>query len=180
MKFPLLAVVQRLILCLVFTASLEPVAMAFQIESKAFEPNGNIPAQHTCDGEDLSPALLWRDPPAHTKSFVLISDDPDAPIGTWVHWVLYDIPGSVRELEEGIQKSETLSNGAKQGVTDFGRPGYGGPCPPPGKPHRYFFKLYALDVFLDLVPRKTKADLLQAMNGHILAQTQVIGRYKRK
>lgn len=163
--------------------------MAFQVESPAFsakggpasggKPSESIPMKYTCDGEDVSPSLLWTDPPKGTKSFALIFDDPDASVGTWVHWVVYDLPPDSRELQEGIPKTERLANGAKQGMTDFRRVGYGGPCPPPGKPHRYFFKLYALDTPLDLPPQATKADLLMAMNGHVLAQAELGGLYQR-
>lgn len=171
---------RRLILILILVAHFERIAMAFEIATEAFQPEGNIPTRHTCDGEDLSPVFRWQEAPPATKSFALICDDPDAPMGTWVHWVMYDIPASVYQLEEGISDSETLSNGAKQGITDFGRPGYGGPCPPPGKPHRYYFKLYALDTQLNLPPRQTKTSLLQAMEGHVLAKAEIMGRYQRK
>lgn len=154
-------------------------AMAFKIESAAFQEKSSIPRKYTCDGEDLSPPLAWSEAPAGTQSFVLISDDPDAPVGTWVHWVVYGLPAESRELEEGIPKVETLANGTQQGITDFGRPGYGGPCPPAGKPHRYFFKLFALDTALLLPPKMTKTDLLMAVNGHILAQTELVGIYER-
>jgi Raf kinase inhibitor-like YbhB/YbcL family protein len=154
-------------------------AMAFRIESSAFQAKSTIPQKYTCDGEDLSPPLAWNDPPAGTKSFALISDDPDAPMGTWVHWVIWNIPSGVRALEEGVPKSETLANSAQQGVTDFRRVGYGGPCPPPGGAHRYFFKLYALDTLLQLSSKAKKADLLAAMNGHILAQAEWMGLYQR-
>ena len=153
--------------------------MAFRIESPAFEAQGEIPQKYTCDGTDVSPPLLWKSAPEGTKSFALISDDPDAPIGTWVHWVIYDIPPEAQELQEAVPKTERLANGAKQGLTDAQRVGYGGPCPPPGKPHRYFFKLYALDTLLYLPPKATKADLLMAMNGHVLAQAEVVGHYQR-
>lgn len=155
------------------------VAMAFEIKSSAFKENGVIPKKYTCDGEDLSPPLSWTAPPAGTKSFALISDDPDAPAGTWVHWVLYDLPEKILELPEGVPAVETLQNGGKQGLTDFRRVGYGGPCPPPGSYHRYFFKLYALDTTLNLPSKATKAKLLEAMKGHSLAEAQLMGRYKR-
>lgn len=154
-------------------------AMAFQVESPAFQPDGKIPAKYTCDGESLSPPLRWADPPEGTKSFALISDDPDAPVGTWVHWVLYDIPGNVGELQEGT-KTETLPGGTKPGTTDFKKMEYGGPCPPPGPAHRYFFKLYALDSPLDLGPGATKADFLVAAHGHILAEAELVGHYERR
>lgn len=170
----------RLVLFFILTAHFGGVAMAFEIKTDAFQSNGDIPVPCTCDGQNLSPPLRWNNPPPATKSFALISDDPDAPMGTWVHWIVYDIPVAVREFEEGIPRSETLPNGAKQGITDFGRPGYGGPCPPAGKPHRYYFKLYALDTLLNLPPQKTKSELLQAIQGHILAEAQWVGRYQRR
>ena len=154
-------------------------AMAFTLTSKAFENGGNIPKKFTCDGPDLSPALSWNEPPPGTKSLALISDDPDAPVGTWVHWVAFDIPAGTRELVEGVVKAPDLPGGGKQGRNDFGRIGYGGPCPPPGKPHRYYFKLYALDTQLNLKPGSTKADVERAMKGHILAQVELMGRYGR-
>lgn len=154
--------------------------MAFEIKADTFEAEGNIPVEHTCDGKDLSPALRWQNPPPETKSFALIMDDPDAPIGTWVHWVVYDIPATVNQLEAGTPHSETFPDGTKQGLTDFQRTGYGGPCPPPGKPHRYYFKLYALDTLLNLPRKQTKGDLLGAMHGHILAEVSLMGTYERK
>ena len=150
-----------------------------QVTSDAFETNGLIPKKYTCDGQDLSPPLRWNDPPSGTQSFALISDDPDAPVGTWVHWVLYDLPAEARELEGGFPQTETLPNGTQQGMTDFRRVGYGGPCPPPGSFHRYFFKVYALDTKLNLPPKQTQEQLLKAMEGHILVQGELIGRYKR-
>jgi Raf kinase inhibitor-like YbhB/YbcL family protein len=130
-------------------------------------------------GEDLSPPLHWGVPPAATRSFVLIVDDPDAPVGTWVHWVIYDIPLDLRGLTEGIPTKDHLPNGAMQGLNDFKRIGYGGPCPPPGKPHRYYFKLYALDAILKLKPRATKAHVSAACKGHVLAEAQLMGRFSR-
>jgi len=153
--------------------------MAFQIKSAAFEANGNIPRKYTCDGPDVSPPLAWTDPPARTQSLSLIMDDPDAPVGTWVHWVLYDLPADTRTLPESVPKDRELASGAKQGVNDFRRIGYGGPCPPPGPAHRYFFKLYALDAKTNLKPGASKAELLRAMEGRILAQAELIGRYGR-
>ncbi|MFN3477424.1 MAG: YbhB/YbcL family Raf kinase inhibitor-like protein [Candidatus Methylomirabilales bacterium] len=154
-------------------------AMAFELRSPAFQPDQSIPRKYTCDGPDVSVPLRWTDPPPGTKSFALIADDPDAPMGTWVHWVLYDLPAETRELPEGLPSQERLPNGAKQGLNDFRRVGYGGPCPPPGPAHRYFFKLYALDSPTNLKPRATKQQLLDAMKGHILAEAQLIGRYQR-
>ena len=153
--------------------------MSLQISSTAFSAGETIPKKFTCDGPDVSPQLKWNEPPANTQSIALIMDDPDAPAGTWVHWVLYDLPANTRELSEGVAKQEQLPSGGRQGRNDFGRIGYGGPCPPPGKPHRYFFKLYALDAKLNLKAGATKADVERAMKGHILAQGEVIGRYGR-
>ncbi|MGQ9458922.1 MAG: YbhB/YbcL family Raf kinase inhibitor-like protein [Anaerolineae bacterium] len=154
-------------------------AMALKVESPAFSPGGDIPRPYTCDGPDLSPPLRWSEPPAGTQSLALICDDPDAPAGTWVHWVLYRIPATVRELPEGVPKRDTLADGSRQGRNDFGKVGYGGPCPPRGPKHRYFFKVYALDVVIDLPPGATKAELLKAMEGHVLAQGELMGRYGR-
>ncbi len=153
--------------------------MEFTLKSAAFSYGGEIPWKHTCDGPDASPALSWSDPPAKSQSFSLIADDPDAPGGTWVHWVIYDLPGSARELAEGLPKTPDLSNGARQGRNDFGKTGYGGPCPPRGPAHRYFFKLYALDARLNLKPGASKAEVEKAMKGHILGQTELMGKYKR-
>lgn len=152
--------------------------MIMKIESAAFTEGEMIPSKYTCDGEDVSPPLVWSIIPDGTKSFVLIADDPDAPMGTWVHWVLYDLPGDATSLPENLPSSKELKNGAKQGTSDFGNIGYGGPCPPGGT-HRYFFKLYALDSKLNLEPGLTKAQLLKAMDGHILAQGELMGKYKR-
>lgn len=150
-----------------------------QISSSAFANGGTIPKQFTCDGADVSPQLDWSDVPQGTKSIVLIVDDPDAPAGTWVHWVLYNLPGNTNRISEGIQKQERLPNGARQGRNDFRKIGYNGPCPPPGKVHRYFFKLYALDQALDLKAGAGKADVERAMKGHILTQGELIGKYGR-
>lgn len=154
-------------------------AMSLKLTSAAFQPGGTIPKKFTCDGPDVSPALAWSGAPAGTKSFALIMDDPDAPVGTWVHWVLYDLPAGMHELAENVAKQEELPDGARQGRNDFRRIGYGGPCPPPGPAHRYFFKLYALDAKLGLKPGATKADVEKAMKGHVLAQGELMGRYGR-
>lgn len=153
--------------------------MSFQISTSAFSPGEMIPKKFTCDGPDVSPKLTWNDPPASTQSFAVIMDDPDAPVGTWVHWVLYDLPADARELAEGVAKQEQLLSGARQGRNDFGKIGYGGPCPPPGNPHRYFFKLYGLDAKLGLKAGATKADVERGMKGHILSQAELVGRYGR-
>ncbi len=160
-----------------------PVAFAspeaLKIASSAFPPGGAIPKKHTCDGADVSPPLNWTNAPARTESFALIMDDPDAPMGTWVHWVVYDLPGNTHELPEDVPKREEISGGARQGRNDFPKIGYGGPCPPPGPAHRYFFKLYALDTRLNLKPGANKADVENAMKGHILSEGHLIGRYGR-
>ncbi|MGA1980746.1 MAG: YbhB/YbcL family Raf kinase inhibitor-like protein [Sedimentisphaerales bacterium] len=153
--------------------------MEIKVTSSAFAEGGLIPAKYTCDGSDISPPLQWYTVPEGTKSIALISDDPDAPRGTWVHWVIFGLPAETRKLEENIPPDKTLPNGARQGITDFGRIGYGGPCPPSGT-HRYFFKIYALDTKLDLAAGANKSQLLKAMEGHILGQGQLIGKYKRK
>jgi Raf kinase inhibitor-like YbhB/YbcL family protein len=153
--------------------------MKIELSSIAFGEGANIPKLYTGDGKDISPPLRWLEPPQGTKSFVLICEDPDAPRKTWVHWVLYNIPASQRELQEGIPAQEELPSGAKQGKNDFGKIGYGGPAPPPGKPHRYFFKLYALDTQLDLPPGATKDQVVTTMKGHVLAEGQLMGRYGR-
>ena len=151
---------------------------AMEVRSQAFKPGGMIPAKYTCDGADISPPLTWPDPPAGTKSFALIIDDPDAPVGTWVHWVIWNIPATARGLEENVPKTASLPNGARQGTNDFKRTGYGGPCPPSGT-HRYFFKLYALGSTLSLSPETTKSVLEDTMRRHILAQSELIGKYTR-
>lgn len=157
----------------------EGIAMAnIQLTSSAFEEGKFIPSKYTCDGADISPPLKWSNAPQNTKTFALICDDPDAPVGTWVHWVLYDIPSTVTELPEGVPSDKTLSSGAIHGINDFRKYGYGGPCPPSGT-HRYYFKIYALDTELKLAPGAKKSDVEKAMEGHILATGQLMGRYKR-
>jgi Raf kinase inhibitor-like YbhB/YbcL family protein len=151
-----------------------------QLTSTVFTEGAAIPARHTCDAKNVSPPLKWSGLPAGAKSLALIVDDPDAPSGTWVHWVLYDLPATGSELAEDVPKSQYVAGGARQGLNDFRHLGYGGPCPPPGKPHRYFFKLYALDAALDLKPGLTKKDLEKAMEGHILDRAQLMGTYQRK
>lgn len=153
--------------------------MAFQVSTTAFPEQGNIPKKHTCDGEDVSPALSWRDLPAGTQALALIADDPDAPVGTFTHWVLYDLSPSARELAEGLPKKPELPDGARQGQNDFRRVGYNGPCPPPGKPHRYYFKVYALGVKLGLKAGASRKDVERAMQGHVLGQAQTWGKYGR-
>jgi Raf kinase inhibitor-like YbhB/YbcL family protein len=149
------------------------------IKSRSFLEGGMIPARYTCDGENVSPPLEWSGAPAEVKSFALVSDDPDAPAGTWVHWVVYNMPADAAKLDEDIKPSSEFQSGMRQGSNDFQRIGYGGPCPPSGT-HRYFFKLYAVDRMLDLKPGATKNQVLQAMQGHILAQAQLVGKYRRR
>ena len=145
-----------------------------KIESPVFEQNKSIPSKYTCDGEDIYPPLKFSRIPEDAKSLVLIVDDPDAPGGTWVHWTIWNITPETEEVGEA-----NLPQGAVEGITDFGKSGYGGPCPPSGT-HRYFFKLYALDTTLDLDSSAEKEDIEKAMEGHILAQTQLIGLYKKQ
>ncbi len=152
--------------------------MTIDITSSAFQNEGNIPQKYTCDGANVSPPLTWSSIPDGTKSIALIADDPDAPVGTWVHWVLFNIPPDARGLPENVPAVQTLDSGAVQGTNDFKKLGYGGPCPPAGS-HRYFFKIYALDTQLDLEPGASKAQVEDAMEGHILAQGQLMGRYER-
>jgi Raf kinase inhibitor-like YbhB/YbcL family protein len=155
--------------------------MAFILTSSAFAEGAAIPAKHSCDGADVSPPLAWNGAPANTRSFALICDDPDAPRGTWVHWVLYNLPPTLTALPEGVNKTAALKElgGAWQGLNSGKRTGYSGPCPPPGGPHRYFFKLYALDHLLKLDANATKADVERAMDGHTLSQAHVMGTYRR-
>ena len=152
--------------------------MALQITSSAFSEGEMIPTQYSCDGPDVSPDLSWSGIPEGARSLALICDDPDAPMGTWVHWVLFNIPVSADGLPAEIPPEAALENGARHGTNDFSRLGYGGPCPPGGT-HRYFFKLYALDTELDMDSGITKAQLLEAMQGHILAEGQLMGKYSR-
>jgi Raf kinase inhibitor-like YbhB/YbcL family protein len=152
---------------------------SMQVTSTAFAQGQPISAQYTCTGKNISPALQWSGVPDGSKSLVLIADDPDAPAGTWVHWVLYDLPPATKELPEDLPKSQYIPGGGTQGLNDFKHLGYGGPCPPPGKPHRYFFKLYALDTMLELKPGASKKAVEKAMEKHVLAQGELMGTYKR-
>jgi len=153
--------------------------VAFSISSSDFQNGGDIPKKFTCDGADVSPELSWVDPPAGTQSFALIADDPDAPAGTWTHWVLYDLAAGTHNLAENVPKVDQLPSGGMQGRNDFRKIGYGGPCPPPGNPHRYFFKLYALDSKSNLKPGASRQEVEQAIKSHTLGKTQVMGKYKR-
>lgn len=152
--------------------------MAFVLTSPAFNDGGAIPRRFTCDAEDVSPALTWADPPRATGSFALIMDDPDAPIGTWVHWVVYDLPSELRELPERVPPGDRLPVGGVHGRNSWGRLAYGGPCPPGGT-HRYVFRLYALDSVLGLAPGASKEDVLRAMEGKALAEATLVGKYGR-
>jgi len=152
--------------------------MAIQLTSEAFSDGAMIPKRFTCDGEDLSPPLSWSGLPRETASLALICDDPDAPVGTWDHWVLFNIPASATGLPVNVPAKATLDDGSVHGNNSWGRLGYGGPCPPGGT-HRYFFKLYALDIALDLKTGATKSQLVTAMEGHILDQGQLMGQYRR-
>lgn len=150
------------------------IAKVMKIISKAFEDNQQIPKKYTCDGDNINPPLLISEIPENTKSLVLIVDDPDAPAKTWVHWLVYNIPPQFGDIREG-----SLPPNSQYGINDFGNDKYGGPCPPPGPEHRYFFKAYALDNILEIPKSANKADIEQAMEGHILTQDQLIGVYKR-
>jgi Raf kinase inhibitor-like YbhB/YbcL family protein len=153
--------------------------MAFTLQSTAFSSGGKISSRYTCDGANLSPALNWDGVPAGTQSLALIADDPDAPAGAWTHWILWNIPAQATALPEGLPQAEVLDNGARQGRNDSRRIGYGGPCPPPGKPHRYFFKLYALDARLDVKAGAGRSELEAAMKQHVLSWAEWMGTYRR-
>ncbi len=154
--------------------------MAMTVTSNAFKDGESIPGKYTCDGENLSPALEWNGVPNGTKSLALICDDPDAPSGTWVHWVLWGLPADAKSLPEGVRADTPLPGGARQGLNSWRKMGYGGPCPPPGKPHRYYFKLYALDTPVAPPGTADKVGLEAAMSGHLLGQGQLMGRYARQ
>ncbi|MGZ4787022.1 MAG: YbhB/YbcL family Raf kinase inhibitor-like protein [Terriglobales bacterium] len=154
-------------------------AKSMQLSTTSFPPGASIPKKFTCDAQDVSPELNWTGAPPSTKAFALIADDPDAPAGTWTHWLIWNIPDSAHQLREGVPKDPELPNGARQGQNDFKKIGYNGPCPPPGKPHRYYFRLYALDAPLDVKPGASRAQLENAMKQHTLAHAEVMGRYGR-
>ena len=149
----------------------------FSISSGAFGQGDTIPVEYTCDGSDMSPPLVFSGIPDGAKSIALIVDDPDASGGMWVHWVIYNMPPN-RELAKGMPIAGTLPDGSRQGTSDFGKAGYGGPCPPSGT-HRYYFKVYALDIVLDLQSGASKAQLENAMQGHVLAKAELMGKYAR-
>lgn len=148
------------------------------VRSDSFEEGGSIPPRHTCDGADVSPPLEWSGAPDSTAAYVLVSDDPDAPVGTWVHWLLYDLPAAMTSVPEGVPASDTLAGGGTHGRNSWGRIGYGGPCPPSGT-HRYFFRVYALDRPLGLRPGATRAEVDAAMRGRVIAEGSLMGRYRR-
>ena len=170
--------VKILLLLLLFTDIFAFGGEPMKLTSSAFREGGPIPTSYTCDGEDISPPLAWENVPENTQSLALMMDDPDAPGKTWVHWVLFNLRPETRELLENFNPQKDLPYSVGQGRNDFGNTGYGGPCPPGGK-HRYYFKLYALDTILNLPTRSSKADLLKAMEGHILAQVELVGTYER-
>jgi hypothetical protein len=150
-----------------------------ELSSPAFPEGGNIPAKYTCEGQNISPPLEWSQVPSGTNSFALIMDDPDAPGGTFTHWVLFNLPSDIHKLPEAVPSQKELTNSARQGKNDFRKIGYGGPCPPPGRPHRYCFTLYALDEPLPLSSGASKKQVLNSMKGHILASGKLTGIYRR-
>ena len=176
-------ILQLVLFYIIISANAEEVDRIMQLTSPSFENQKRIAKKFTCDGENISPALKWSAVPEGTKSFALIVDDPDAPDPanprmTWVHWVLYNIPATVSSLPESV-KDKDLPEGTLQGLNDWKKTGYGGPCPPTGK-HRYFHKLYALDIVLPDLAHPTKAKLEKAMKGHVLSKAELIGLYQRK
>lgn len=152
----------------------------FSLTSTAFAEGDPIPVEHTCDGDNISPPLAWTGIPDGARSLALVCDDPDAPSKTWVHWVMYDLPPTLTELQEAVPDDRELEFGGAHGTNDFKNLGYGGPCPPTGSPHRYHFKLYALDKRLNLDPGATKEGLESAIEGHVLSQAELVGTYERR
>jgi len=157
----------------------KPASLMLELRSSAFADGEAIPSAYTCEGADRSPPLEWNTPPDGTKSLVLVMDDPDAPKGTWVHWVLYAIPPGTTSLAENLPKEETAAGGMRQGTTDFDKVGYGGPCPPPGSVHHYSFRVYALDIPSDFEMKLNKAELEEKIEGHVLAEGKLTGTFKR-
>lgn len=155
------------------------VTKTLKLNSTSFEPGGYIPEKFTCDGEDISPEISWSGTPDGTETFALIVEDPDAPGRVFTHWVVYNIPNTVGGFEEGMSAFEIIKTGASQGKNDMGTVGYTGPCPPPGKAHRYFFRLFALDNVLDLPSMLSRSVVLGAMKGHVLGESEIMGKYKR-
>jgi len=183
MKRWLFIIIQIVLISLIVSANGKEVNPVMKLTCPSFESQKEIPKKYTCDGEDVSPPLSWSNVPEGTKSFVLIVDDPDAPDPanprmTWVHWVIYNLPATIASLPEGVQEKD-LPKGVLQGLNDWKKPGYGGPCPPIGK-HRYFHKLYALDSVLPDLKQPTKAKLEKAMEGHVLSKAELVGLYQRK
>jgi len=152
--------------------------MTIRVTSAVFEEGEPIPTRYTCSGVDISPPLEWNNLPENTESLAIIVEDPDAPGGLWTHWIIYNLPGDAMSLPEHVMGREKLDNGAEQGLNDFGRVGYGGPCPPNGT-HRYFYKIYALDMKLEMPPLIKRDQLLGALKGHILDEGQLMGVYTR-
>jgi hypothetical protein len=169
--YPYIVPVQRL--------EVTKTVKVFKLSSTAFSNGGRIPERYTCIGLDVSPPLRWEGYPLEAKSLTLIVEDVDAPGGVFTHWIIYNIPGSVSMLEEGIEKVSVLSSGAMQGLNDFGRIGYGGPCPPAGKPHRYIFKIFALDTILDVKPAASKNEVLKALENHIIGEAELTVIFSR-
>ena len=170
---------RRSVLTVVFLLSALDL-FAIELKTDIFTNKGYIPERYTCDGEDVSVPLSWSGVPKNTKSLVVICDDPDAPFTTWTHWVLFNIPPSVTSIPEGGPKGRSIDESFSRGLNDFGEANYGGACPPKGKPHRYFFKIYALDKTLTLSKGANKKEIEKAMVGHILAEDQIYGLYQRK
>jgi len=178
--FTVLPLLAMMVLALVSTEVRgQETSSKIELKTTSFTPGGFIPKRYTCEDADVSPALAWTDPPSGTQSYALIEDDPDAPSGTFVHWLVYDLPAGYRNLPEALSGSSQMPDGTRQGTNGFSRTGYSGPCPPPGKPHRYFIRLYALDTTLNLRPAARRKELDAAMQGHILAQAELMGRFQR-
>jgi len=175
----------RHILTLALVLVLGGIAMAqhptanLTVSSSGFASGASIPNKYSCKGEDVSPALEWTGAPANTAAFAIIMDDPDAPAGTWMHWVMWSVPATAHSLPEGVPRREQLPDGARQGRNSFGKIGYYGPCPPPGQTHRYFFRVYALDRKLDLQAGADRSQLDAAMNGHVLAHSEYMGTFHK-
>lgn len=179
LRFPLQAAVTEVPWTIRERDDLQEEGMAFELTSSAFETEENIPDRHTCEGADVSPPLSWANAPEGTQSYALICEDPDAPGGTFTHWLVYDIPAARSALPEGVEADPTLSWGAVQGRNDFGNVGYGGPCPPMGSTHRYYFRFYALDQELGLPPGASRHQVLTEVEEHAIGRAGLMGRYGR-
>lgn len=162
-----------------FSGAPSSAEVALKLQSPAFAAGTTIPRAYTCADADKSPPLIWQDVPQSARTLALIVDDPDAPGGVWVHWVLYNLPARIERLDEGVEKTATLPNGASQGVNDFGKTGYNGPCPPPGRVHHYRFRFFALDSELSLRPGARATDLEAAAKDHTVATTELVGTFER-